>query len=166
MHNGFHGIIKGMKENIIYVTGFIGARRQDLARDLAAERGWPVLDLDQEILRRDGRSVRRIAMTMGEHEVRNKEYEALAELEPGDGLVVVLSDGVLLDDQCRALAEKGEIAVADGNLAPEILWAQALEDPDPPYAFLRWEDRDAGFRRFLELYGLRMPMYRRYMNEG
>lgn len=147
----------------MYVTGFIGARRQALARQLSEARGLPFVDLDLAIEARDGRTVQRIARTMGEHEVRNKEYEALAALNPAEGVVVAVSDGAVLDDECRALMEQGEIVIADAGLTPAELWEQACQDPAPVYAFLLDGDSEAGYRKFLELFEVRMPIYRRYL---
>ena len=64
----------------IYVTGFIGSDRYSLGRQLAEEKGMELIILDKFIEELDGRSVMRIIMLMGEHEYRNKEYEALEEL--------------------------------------------------------------------------------------
>jgi len=152
-----------MEKRIIYVTGFIGSRRRELARQLAEELGLSYLDLDLEIQARDGRSVQRIARTMGEHEVRNKEYEVLASLDKEAGLVVAVSDGAVLDDQCLELLEAGEVIIADADLSLMELWNLACQDAAPAYAFLLGEDREAGLRKFMELYDVRMPIYRRFL---
>lgn len=68
------------KNNIIFVTGFFGAPVMQSARQLAESRGFGLISLDAEIEKSDGRPVRRICMMMGEHEYRNKEYEALKEI--------------------------------------------------------------------------------------
>lgn len=154
-----------MKKNIIFVTGFIGSDRTGPARRLAAQNNMEFVDLDQVIEAKDGRNVRRIAMMMGEHEVRNKEYEAIKELLEQDGLVVACSDGIVLDDECLSMLAKGQIVLADMDLTPEQLWEQAKADPNPAYAFLSasLSDEDEGekYQRFLALYQARMPIYRR-----
>lgn len=172
-HNGFDDIIVGMNKNIIFVTGFIGSDRVGLARQMAAKNGMEYVSLDQEIEAKDGRSVRRIAMTMGEHEVRNKEYEALKDLlereattargneSEARGFVVACSDGIILDDECLSLLCQGQIVIADESLTPEVLWAQAKTDPNPAYAFLSGEDETEQYQRYLGLYHVRMPIYRR-----
>lgn len=176
-HNGFDDIIVDMKKNIIFVTGFIGSDRVGLARQLADEKGLEFVDLDQEIEAKDGRSVRRIAMAMGEHEVRNKEYEALKNLlersaatDLGDeserrGFVVACSDGIILDEECLSLLCQGQVVIADEALMPEQLWEQAKADPNPAYAFLSAflsdEDEATQYQRFLALYHARMSIYRR-----
>ena len=164
-----------MKKNIIFVTGFIGSDRTGLARRLAAQNGMEYVDLDQAIEAKDGRNVRRIAMMMGEHEVRNKEYEAAKELlelaSPGDGVnqqdqkgfVVACSDGIVLDDECLSLLEQGQVVIADGDLTPEQLWEKAKADPNPAYAILlsSQEDEAERYQRYLALYLVRAPIYRR-----
>jgi shikimate kinase len=154
-----------MKKNIIFVTGFIGSDRVGLARRLAAKNGMEFVSLDDEIEAKDGRNVRRIAMMMGEHEVRNKEYEAAKALLEREGLVVACSDGIVLDDECLSLLDQGQVVIADGDLTPEQLWEQAKADPNPAYAFLSAslsaEDEGDKYQRFLAFYQARMPIYRR-----
>lgn len=154
-----------MKKNIIFVTGFIGSDRVGLARQLADEKGLEFVDLDLAIEEKDGRSIRRIVMSMGEHEVRNKEYEALKGLLEGHNLVVACSDGIILDDECLALLIQGHVVIADEALTPEQLWEHAKSDPNPAYAFLSGflseEDEAEQYQRYLALYDARMPIYRR-----
>jgi len=66
-----------INDNIIFVTGYFGAPIETEAARIAAEKDCPMLNLDEEIEKADGRSVLRICMTMGEHEYRNQEYEAI-----------------------------------------------------------------------------------------
>jgi len=163
-----------MKKNIIFVTGFIGSDRVGLARHLAAQHNMEFVSLNEMIEVKDGRSILRIAMTMGEHEVRNKEYEALTELLNRDNLVVAVSDGIVLDDQCLSLLAQGTVVVADRDLSPQELWQKAISEAHPLYAFLSQEAPQAegaegaketecnpGFQKFLELYHAREPIYRR-----
>lgn len=65
---------------IIIVIGPFGAPVLNTARELAAQRGLPLVDLDHEIELRDGRSIKRLVMMNGEHAYRNLEFEILQEL--------------------------------------------------------------------------------------
>lgn len=162
-----------MKKNIIFVTGFIGSDRTGLARQLAAQNGMEFIDLDHAIEEKDGRNVRRIAMTMGEHEVRNKEYEAVKDLlertatnaaeseSDRRGFVVACSDGIVLDDECLSLLAQGQVVIADEALTPAELWEKAKADPNPAYAFLSTEDEVEQYQRYLALYQVRAPLYGR-----
>ena len=74
---------------VIYVIGFIGSDRMAVARAASEQHGIPLYDLAAEIQERDGRTIRRMVITMGEHELRNKEYETLTAIlrdlgEPAD----------------------------------------------------------------------------------
>ena len=65
---------------VIYVIGFIGSDRMAVARAASEQHGVPLYDLAAEIEGRDGRTIRRMVITMGEHELRNKEYETLTAI--------------------------------------------------------------------------------------
>ena len=74
---------------VIYVIGFIGSDRMAVARAASEQHGIPLYDLAAEIQERDGRTIRRMVITMGEHELRTKEYETLTAIlrelgEPAD----------------------------------------------------------------------------------
>ena len=143
----------------IYVTGPIGSDRRGLAHRLAKEKHLTYLDMDEEITRKDGRSIRRLCMMMGEHEHRNKEYEVLEECAGRDGLVCACSDAILLDPMCADLARQGTVVIADPDLSCEALWEKAKNDPSIPYAFLLEPDEKKKKKKFEELYQRRKPIY-------
>lgn len=145
----------------IYVTGFIGSNRKQLARNLAEQYGYEYIDIDKRIEATDGRSIKKICMTDGEHGYRNKEYEILKELENKVDFVAVCSDGIVLDDMCAEILKKGSIYIADNNLTIEQLWQQALQDKEIPYAFLMDKDYD----KFCRLYEMRNSIYQNIKEE-
>ena len=49
-----------MKKNLIFVTGFLGAPIEETARQIADDKGYDFLSLDDEIVKEDGRSILRI----------------------------------------------------------------------------------------------------------
>ncbi len=93
------------------MTGFMGAGKTSVGRALAARLGVPFVDLDDEIERRAGRSVREIFAAAGEAEFRRLELEALAELLARPDLVdpVVATGGgtVALEPTARLLRGAG-----------------------------------------------------------
>ncbi|MEA4921956.1 MAG: shikimate kinase [Eubacteriaceae bacterium] len=151
----------------IYVTGPIGSDRKKAAQKLAEETGYDFLDFDAEIEKRDGRTIRRICMMMGEHEYRNKEYELLNELaESGrsdkEGYVCSCSDGILFDPMCSELMKKGRILIADADMSVDDLWEQAKNDTDLPYAFMSDPNENTKKKKFMELYELRKNIYMKF----
>lgn len=159
-----------MGNNIIFVTGFFGAPLMQSAQQLAEQRGFALLSLDEEIEKADGRSVRRICMMMGEHEYRNKEYEALKKItecaldecaegkatggdDPAEGLVVLCGDGVLHDDMSREVIEAHQLIVLGGDMSVNELWEGAKKIEGSTHAFMYFgseEEKRAAFEKLYE----------------
>ena len=116
---------------VIYVIGFIGSDRMAVARAASEQHGVPLYDLAAEIEERDGRTIRRMVITMGEHELRNKEYETLTAIlrelgEPAapseiaesvaacdHSAVICCTDDLILDPMSADLVRAGEVIIAD-----------------------------------------------------
>jgi hypothetical protein len=64
----------------IVLTGFMGSGKTTAGRLLAQRLGWRLLDLDNEIERREGRSVPQIFAESGEAHFRRAEAAALASV--------------------------------------------------------------------------------------
>ena len=174
---------------VIYVIGFIGSDRIAAARAASEEYGIPLYDLNAEIKERDGRSIRRMVITMGEHELRNKEYEALTAIlqelgeptepdpapicsrgsTPADAAgrtaaysaVICCSDDTILDPMSADLVRAGKVIVAEepADTMFERAIAQAPDDDSIHYAFLLDPDKDAARVKFMKLYEQRRPLY-------
>ncbi len=142
----------------LFVIGFIGSRRMERGEELARELGYQLLDLDRMIEERDGRSLKKLIMMMGEHEYRNKEYEVLKELEDQQGFVLVCGDGIVHDEMNLAILKREATIFVEEPL--EILWERVREKADGLYAFLHDSDRERARIKFMEFYQLRLPLYR------
>ena len=146
----------------IYVTGFIGSNRAAIGKKLSEEKGLELINLDDYIEEADGRSIMRIIMLMGEHEYRNKEYEALEALSKKEDLVIVCGDGVLFDPMCADIMEEGEILIAGADKSAEELWEVAKDDKSIPYAFMQFEDEEKKKAKFFDLFEQRKEIYNKY----
>ena len=62
----------------LFLTGFMGAGKTTVGRSLAAQLGWPFVDLDAEIETLAGETVREIFEHSGEDRFRELESHALA----------------------------------------------------------------------------------------
>ena len=174
---------------VIYVIGFIGSDRMAVARAASEQHGVPLYDLAAEIEERDGRTIRRMVITMGEHELRNKEYEALTAIlqelgeptepdpapicsrgsTPADAAgrtaaysaVICCSDDTILDPMSADLVRAGKVIVTKepADTMFERAIAQAPDDDSIHYAFLLDPDKDAARVKFMKLYEQRRPLY-------
>ena len=89
----------------LYLYGAPGSGKSTYARYLAAGKSMPLVDLDAEIERCDGRSISEIFAQEGEAVFRAKEKAALEKVSASRGKVVALGGGALLDPECRRIAE-------------------------------------------------------------
>ena len=141
--------------DLIVVTGYFGAPIEETARQIAESRSFALVSLDDEIVRRDGRSILRICMLEGEHSYRNKEYEILDILakapSPG-GIVVWCGDGVLHDDMSREIAMRGELVIAGEDMSEEELWQRARLTGGSYHAFMAFGTEDEKREKFHHLY--------------
>ena len=144
----------------IFVTGYMGANTRELAEQIAEETGYELIDLDAEIEKADGRTIQRICMLMGEHEYRNKEYEALQSLKDRKDIVVLCGDGIIFDDQNREVLQDNCVVLADADTDIDTLWERAKDQKGLPYAFMNFGG-DERKKQFIELYEQRKDIYRK-----
>ncbi len=95
----------------LYLYGPPASGKSTLAKKLAREFGRMYIDLDEEIVRRQGRSIPEIFAAEGEAGFRKIESETLRSVAAP---IVALGGGTLLDPANRAYAEEhGFVAVLD-----------------------------------------------------
>ena len=92
----------------ISLTGFMGCGKSSTGRELAARLGARFLDLDAEIVARDGRPIPEIFREGGESAFRAVELETLRAVldtadAAGEKLVLALGGGTLTLPEARAL---------------------------------------------------------------
>lgn len=95
----------------LYIYGPPASGKSTLAKRLARESGRMYVDLDEEIVRRAGRTIPEIFNTDGESAFRALEGEVLRQVKAP---IVALGGGTLLDPANRAFAEEnGFVVVLD-----------------------------------------------------
>lgn len=87
-------------KNIILV-GFMATGKSHVGRILSQKTGWPLVDADEEIVRRTGRSVQSIFDHDGEPAFRELERTVIADLCAGRRQIISAGGGAFLDSSNR-----------------------------------------------------------------
>ncbi|HUX06612.1 MAG TPA: shikimate kinase [Acidobacteriota bacterium] len=86
----------------IVLVGFMGAGKTEVGKALSKKLGLPLIDLDKEIERLEGKTVGRIFSEEGEDHFRRREREVLQSLKGGD-MVLSVGGGAFTTDENIAL---------------------------------------------------------------
>lgn len=88
-----------MKNDIIYLAGFMGAGKSTIGPILANTIGWDFCDLDLLIESNVGKKVRQIFEQNGEDFFRKCESDMLLELSKKNKMVVSLGGGTMVSEK-------------------------------------------------------------------
>ena len=154
------------EDKLIFVTGYFGAPIRETADRFASSKGRSVLDLDAMIEEKDGRSIARLCMMGGEHAYRNAEYEAVNELHEGSApLVIACGDGILYDDDSRAVILQHELVIAGEDLPLEELWERAKADEATYHAFMKFGSDEEKRAKFEEHHARQKKLFEQVRKE-
>lgn len=138
----------------IYLTGFMGCGKTTVGPVLARQLGVPFVDLDQEIERRAGMTVREVFERQGEPAFRQMEAEALRGTLALPDVVVAVGGGTLtFETNARWVSAQGLSVWLNLPFATIASRIGGLGKADRP---LFRDEVQA-----LALYRERLPVYRR-----
>jgi shikimate kinase len=137
----------------IVITGFMGCGKTRVARELARGLNMPVVDLDDSITSREGRSPAQLIREEGEPYFRAIETNALDSLlETGGAGVIALGGGAWIEAANRELIKEYGCQSVWLDVPFELCWSRIEASA---------EDRPLGKTReqAQALFGLRQPIY-------
>ncbi|MGO9829903.1 MAG: chorismate synthase [Myxococcaceae bacterium] len=112
----------------VFLIGPMGAGKTTVGERLARLLGLPFLDLDAHLETRAGASLTSLFANEGEARFRQREAEALAELEGGEPAVVALGGGTpCAEEAWRRMRRAGVVVALDA--APAELVRRLLAEP-------------------------------------
>ena len=137
----------------IVITGFMGCGKSRIARLLAQRLNVAMVDLDELITAREGRSPAQLIIEEGEPHFRAIESDTLRSLlERGDAGVIALGGGAWIEERNRELVRQNNCKSVWLDAPFETCWARITASAeDRPLARSR-EQAQA-------LYDLRRPIY-------
>jgi shikimate kinase len=138
----------------IFLIGFMGAGKTTVGRLLAERLAMPFIDLDLEIERRVGATIREIFERAGEPEFRRIEVEALREILAGAEAVIATGGGTATSEAGRRLMVGAGLSVwlnpSFSTIVGRIGGRGKLDRPllrDEGQALTLYRDRLAAYRR-------------------
>lgn len=133
----------------IVITGFMGCGKSKVARELALRRNVEMVDLDEWITSRVGRSPAQIITEDGERAFREIETNALREvLQRGEAGVIALGGGAWIEKVNRDLIDEYDCTSIWLNTPFEICWERiTASDEDRPLGRTREEAKARYVRR-------------------
>ena len=100
----------------IYLIGYRCTGKTSVGRMLAERLGWRFVDTDQYIVEKSGQSISQMVADHGWSHFRQKEKQALTELNNYDQLVLATGGGIILDPANLAILKDNK------NF---VIWLQA-----------------------------------------
>lgn len=136
----------------IYLTGFMGAGKTTIGKALGKYLEMPVFDTDQEIEKKEKRTINELFERQGEAYFRACETSILGEL-PKEDAVITTGGGIICKDENRQLLKEQGIVIFLFASEEEI--AKRLER-DETRPLLRGDKLE----RIGTLYKERLPIYK------
>jgi len=109
----------------LVITGFMGCGKTMVARELARRLNLEMVDLDDRITQREGRSPAQLINEEGETSFRAIESSVLQELlETGAAGVIALGGGAWIEERNRALIKQYRCISVWLDVPFEVCWAR------------------------------------------
>ncbi len=120
------------QQNKIVLVGFMGTGKSTVSRLLSGMLEWPRIDGDEEIERREGKSVSAIFADSGEAHFRLIETQTLEALLEANGPAVIATGGgaVLSAYNCDLMLQKSFVVALKAS--PEHIVARVKADTSRP----------------------------------
>ncbi|WP_217557746.1 shikimate kinase [Paenibacillus sp. GbtcB18] len=118
------------RSNIVLI-GFMGTGKTTVGLKLADRLGWPMIDTDEEIVKKAGMSIPELFATHGEAHFRTLEREVVRETLAGSHRVISTGGGAVLAEENRAcMSERGFVAALSASL--ETIVERVKNDSNRP----------------------------------
>ncbi len=146
------------------MTGFMGAGKTTVSRELGRRLHIPVIDLDERIEKTRGCSVSDIFERDGEAGFRIVESSVLKEiLSDKQAAIIALGGGAILQEENRALIHRSEAMTIFLHASMECIWERIGHMKGRPLAGDPGDEEEAGrFSKVAALYEGRLPLYNKY----
>jgi len=111
--------------------GFMGSGKTSVGRCLAKRLGMTFVDMDDIIVKREGKPIPRIFAEEGEPYFRQAERRLVCELAAGDGQIIGTGGGIVLDpDNIADFSRTGLVVCLQAT--PQTIFDRVAHDTNRP----------------------------------
>ena len=122
--------MKQFNYNIVLI-GFMGTGKSTIARELAKTHQMNIVEMDEEIVRRRGKSIADIFEEEGEEYFRDLETALLKELQTKENQVISCGGGaVLREENVRVMKKNGCVVLL--TALPQTIYERVKNNTDRP----------------------------------
>lgn len=114
----------------VYIIGFMASGKSSVGRELARQMNWQFIDLDEEIARREGESIKQIFASKGEEYFRQVESDVLRSIS-AEKAIIACGGGTPVSEGNRSFIKENGFVIylwADFDLTAKWL-AMSSERP-------------------------------------
>ena len=115
----------------IFLIGFMGAGKSTIARTLHKRLGYPVVEMDERIVKEQGMSINDIFAKYGEDAFRDMESQLILTLGEEEPSIVSCGGGIILRD-CNTEYMKRSGKVIYLTATPETVYARVRTSTNRP----------------------------------
>ena len=115
----------------IYLIGFMGVGKSTVAKELNKKLGYKLIDTDEEIESREGKSISEIFATEGEEYFRRLEAELIEEISKQDELLISCGGGIIKnEDNIKLMKQSGRVILLEAS--PEVIYDRVKDYNNRP----------------------------------
>ena len=115
----------------IFLIGFMGAGKSTIARALQRELGFPLIEMDERIVKEQGMSINDIFAQYGEAHFREIESQLVVDLGKQEPSIVSCGGGVVVrPENTQNMKKSGRIVLLKAS--PETIFERVKNSTDRP----------------------------------
>ena len=115
----------------VYLIGFMGVGKTTVAKELSGRLHLPLVDIDEAIVEREGRSIPEIFEREGEKIFREKENRMLRDLSESGAKIISCGGGIAMREENRDIMAAHGVTVLL-KASPETILERVKGDDNRP----------------------------------